>query len=188
MPPHHPRYPYNQSSKYRTKHAIKFSPEHSTITIKVSISIGQSTAPLQAAADEVRGPSRALGHTKIIARDSFKRLLSAGNSFKPLIRLRSTVATASKAVAPEPAAANEICWITIVVCDQGVGIPDHLKCKLFQYFSQIDAQSLQQGQGSGLGLVFAQQIIELHGGEVVFDSTVGVGSTFGFKVRLSPVC
>ncbi len=88
-------------------------------------------------------------------------------------------------IAPVPApvpATRVIRWVTVVVCDQGVGIPDHLKCKLFQTFSQIDAQALQQGQGSGLGLVFAQQIIELHGGKVVFESTVGVGSTFGFKV------
>jgi len=73
-------------------------------------------------------------------------------------------------------------WIEILVCDQGVGIPPEKQAKLFQAFSQIDAQALQQGQGSGLGLVFAQQIIELHGGKVVFRSEVGQGSVFGFCI------
>jgi len=77
---------------------------------------------------------------------------------------------------------KEIRWIEITVCDQGVGIPPEKQAKLFQAFSQIDAQALQQGQGSGLGLVFAQQIIELHGGKVVFRSEVGKGSVFGFSI------
>ena len=77
---------------------------------------------------------------------------------------------------------KEIRWIEITVCDQGVGIPPEKQAKLFQAFSQIDAQALQQGQGSGLGLVFAQQIIELHGGKVVFRSEVGKGSVFGFCI------
>ena len=77
---------------------------------------------------------------------------------------------------------KEIRWIEILVCDQGVGIPPEKQAKLFQAFSQIDAQALQQGQGSGLGLVFAQQIIELHGGKVVFRSEVGKGSVFGFCI------
>jgi hypothetical protein len=81
--------------------------------------------------------------------------------------------------------APKIRWVTVVVCDQGVGIPEHRKSQLFQSFqafAQLDAKALKRGQGTRLGLVVAQQIIELHGGEVVFESTVGAGSRFGFKV------
>jgi hypothetical protein len=69
-----------------------------------------------------------------------------------------------------------------VVCDEGIGISEADAENLFIPFSQIRPDQLQQGRGSGLGLALAKEIITLHGGEVVFESTLGVGSKFGFCI------
>lgn len=66
--------------------------------------------------------------------------------------------------------------------DQGCGLSDADKCKLFVEFSQIKPNSLQNGKGSGLGLSFCKQIIRLHGGSVRVESVEGKGSTFFFMI------
>ena len=62
--------------------------------------------------------------------------------------------------------------------DTGVGIPAHLQHKLFQRFSQIDANS--QLGGAGLGLAISERLSRLLGGSITVDSRDGRGSTFTF--------
>jgi signal transduction histidine kinase len=76
-------------------------------------------------------------------------------------------------------------WVEVAVSDEGVGIsPDDL-VYLFERFHQIGRRQMEQ-QGSGLGLVIAQELIRLHGGEITVESTLGEGSTFTIRLpRLS---
>ena len=74
---------------------------------------------------------------------------------------------------------------TISVIDQGVGISKEDMAKLFVPFNQINAEDLQRGQGSGLGLVLARDIVELHGGTLECLSEPNVGTTFVIKLNLS---
>lgn len=67
--------------------------------------------------------------------------------------------------------------------DSGVGISAQDQRKLFQHFSQI-ATSQPQTQGSGLGLVISQQLVELMGGEMGVKSEYGRGSCFWFQLPL----
>ena len=53
----------------------------------------------------------------------------------------------------------------MLVKDAGAGISKQDQEHLFQMYSQIQADTLQQGKGSGLGLVLAKEIINLHGEE-----------------------
>ncbi len=66
--------------------------------------------------------------------------------------------------------------------DTGIGIPDHQIPLLFQKFQQLDASYNRQYGGTGLGLALTKQLIEMHGGSIQVESTVGVGSIF--TVRL----
>jgi PAS domain S-box-containing protein len=77
-------------------------------------------------------------------------------------------------------------WIEFAVVDTGIGIATADLNKLFQPFIQLDSSLSRQYEGTGLGLTLAQQIVELHGGNIRIESKVGQGSCF--IVRLPPTC
>ncbi|MBW4442308.1 MAG: GAF domain-containing protein [Plectolyngbya sp. WJT66-NPBG17] len=62
--------------------------------------------------------------------------------------------------------------------DTGIGIANHQRSFLFQKFQQLDATYHRKYEGTGLGLALTKQLVELHGGSIQVDSTVGVGSKF----------
>ncbi len=68
--------------------------------------------------------------------------------------------------------------VSIQVKDTGIGIPEHLISQIFQKFHQLDRGYGRQYQGTGLGLALTKQLVDLHGGWIDVESTVGVGSVF----------
>lgn len=68
------------------------------------------------------------------------------------------------------------------VTDTGYGIPEPLQVRLFQPFFRARTAETAQVEGSGLGLHLVKNIIQRHHGEMIFRSTYGEGSTFGFKL------
>jgi PAS domain S-box-containing protein len=76
-------------------------------------------------------------------------------------------------------------YISIIVSDEGVGISNDDQRKLFKKFSRIDNEYSTQVGGSGLGLYWAQQVVELHSGSIKVSSEVDKGSTFTVKIPLS---
>ncbi len=75
----------------------------------------------------------------------------------------------------------------ITIKDTGVGIAKADLPKLFQRFTRIhNSLSISRG-GTGLGLYLAQKIISKHDGQIVVDSTPGVGTTFGIELPLNPI-
>ncbi len=70
------------------------------------------------------------------------------------------------------------------ITDTGIGIAAiHLQ-QIFQPFCQIDSDLNRQYEGTGLGLAWVKQIVELHGGEVSVSSELGQGSCFAVKLPL----
>jgi signal transduction histidine kinase len=73
--------------------------------------------------------------------------------------------------------------LLIEVQDTGVGIPADEQATLWQPFVQT-ASGLRAGQGTGLGLPITRHLVELHGGEIWFESVEGAGSTFLVRLPL----
>ncbi len=72
--------------------------------------------------------------------------------------------------------------VEIDVIDDGPGIPEQQLEHIFERFSRGDAGETQRVGGTGLGLAISKSLIELHGGTIGAESTLGEGSTF--RIRL----
>ena len=67
------------------------------------------------------------------------------------------------------------------VADQGIGIPEEFREKIFEPFVQVDSSSTRVYQGIGIGLALVRRLVEQMRGEVKLTSTLGAGSTFEFS-------
>lgn len=71
------------------------------------------------------------------------------------------------------------------VIDTGMGVPPAEQARLFAKFYRAENAKSVRPDGTGLGLFLAKRVIEDQDGEIIFKSTMGVGSTFGFKLPLA---
>lgn len=73
---------------------------------------------------------------------------------------------------------------TISVRDTGPGIAIEDQRKIFEEFQQADSSTTKEKGGTGLGLAISKRIVEMHGGRLWVDSSLGRGSTFSFSIPL----
>ena len=65
----------------------------------------------------------------------------------------------------------------VSVTDTGPGMPLDQQDRIFEQSHQVDSSMTKAKGGTGLGLAIAKQIVEMHGGRIWVESTVGKGST-----------
>jgi GAF domain-containing protein/sensor histidine kinase YesM len=74
---------------------------------------------------------------------------------------------------------------TISVRDTGPGIAEADQRKIFEEFQQADSSTTKEKGGTGLGLAISKRIVEMHGGRLWVESSLGHGSTFSFSIPLN---
>ncbi len=70
----------------------------------------------------------------------------------------------------------------VSVSDTGPGLSEADQQRIFEEFHQADSSSTRKKGGTGLGLSIAKRIIEMHGGRIWVESSLGKGSTFWFTL------
>jgi signal transduction histidine kinase len=70
----------------------------------------------------------------------------------------------------------------VSVRDTGIGIDPADQVRIFEEFQQADSSITKKTGGTGLGLSIARHIIEMHGGRIWVESSLGKGATFFFTV------
>lgn len=73
-------------------------------------------------------------------------------------------------------------WVVVNVADTGIGITETDREHIFERFYQGDATSFEPIRGTGIGLMLAKDFVELHGGEITFESSQSRGSSFTFTL------
>lgn len=77
--------------------------------------------------------------------------------------------------------------MVVQVSDNGYGIPEEEKSRIFERFFRASNIQKVDANGTGLGLYLAKAIVLASGGKIWFESTVGIGSTFWFTVPISGI-
>jgi PAS domain S-box-containing protein len=75
--------------------------------------------------------------------------------------------------------------VRVSVRDDGPGIPETFRERIFEKFSQADASTTREKGGTGLGLHIAQRFVEHMQGRIGFESEAGRGSTFWIELPVA---
>ena len=73
-------------------------------------------------------------------------------------------------------------FLTISVCDNGVGISPEKQISIFDLSEKYIARGTANEKGTGIGLSLCKEFVEMHGGMIWVESEVGKGSCFKFSI------
>ena len=120
-----------------------------------------------------------------VAQDIGRVLLNLiNNAFQAISSERSTLGSVQESSKENRQALVRVTthgkkdYVQITVSDNGPGIPDEVKDKIFQPFFTTKPS----GQGTGLGLSLSYDIVQAHGGELSVESRLGEGSVFSIRI------
>jgi PAS domain S-box-containing protein len=72
--------------------------------------------------------------------------------------------------------------VIVTVADQGIGVPEAERERIFERFSRLDSRYVRERKGAGLGLYICKAIVEAHGGKIWVEASAQKGSRFNFSL------
>jgi signal transduction histidine kinase len=75
--------------------------------------------------------------------------------------------------------------VSFAVKDEGIGVPDEERERIFEKFTRLDPQMTRGIGGTGLGLYICHEIVTQLGGGIWATGNEGRGSTFGFEIPIA---
>jgi two-component system sensor histidine kinase SenX3 len=152
---------------------------HKQITLAASI--GGTAGPSPSTEDEDEGGRREAGTAELQIWGNRGQLAAAlGNLVENAVNYspsRTRVGVAARRVT---APGGDM--IEVAVTDQGIGISDKDKERIFERFYRVDPARSRATGGTGLGLAIVKHVAASHGGEVTVWSSEGQGSTFTLRL------
>ncbi len=106
-----------------------------------------------------------------------------GNAIKFTERGRVMVAVSLRQERAEGSDSVVLQWR---IQDTGIGMTPEQQARLFQAYTQADASTTRKFGGTGLGLMICHQLVQLMGGSITVESSIGQGSTFAYTTNLLP--
>jgi len=78
-------------------------------------------------------------------------------------------------------------YVELGVSDTGAGIPEHVRDRIFEPFvTTKGALGTSNTPGTGLGLSVSYGIVKDHGGDIRFETEIGVGTTMMVRLPINP--
>lgn len=115
--------------------------------------------------------------------------ISANVNAEKIARILNNLVTNAVKFSPQNSEINILLYsdeltFTLEVQDSGIGIPDSMKEKVFDLFSDAKRFGTSGEQPFGLGLSISRQIADAHNGKIWFESEQGSGTTFYVRIPL----
>ncbi len=83
-------------------------------------------------------------------------------------------------------APSGLCGVRLSVIDQGIGLSTQARENIFADFAQAEKSTSRIYGGTGLGLAICRRLVEVMGGSIFVESTLGEGATFSLDLTLEP--
>jgi signal transduction histidine kinase len=74
--------------------------------------------------------------------------------------------------------------VRIAVTDTGIGMEPQQAARIFDKYAQADSTTARKYGGTGLGLTISRELAQMMGGDILVESTPGIGSCFTALLRL----
>lgn len=109
------------------------------------------------------------------------------NLLSNAVKFTSSSGTVNVIIKKVHSDSSEKIKILFEVQDNGIGVSNEQKSRIFEAFSQADTSITRKYGGTGLGLTISSKFVELMGGKLDLRSEVGKGTTFFFTIEFEEI-